>query len=229
VPQLYVRQKLDILMNPLILIMIAMVSPIQFGFADGLPVDPKTSKIFVPHSTVDITDAQKDEIDILGSITFTAAQLQGLRKAFPECPKRINHVFPVSFQDNVGDPSPYVIRTGVNMIAVVPDSSPPIRDWLMRERGLLGRGLSVDRRGQFYLSGNPGVLIPFKNLLSMIKETKDLVNVKDDDREIVVSLPYGMQRDDSVVKGRIDLISAESEKANVKIRIFLSLPNNVKQ
>jgi hypothetical protein len=207
----------------------AIILPSQFGLADGLPVDPKTNKITVRHSTVEISDAQKDEIDILGSITFTAVQLQGIRKTFPTCPKRINHVFPISSQENVGDPSPYVIQTGVNTIVVVPDSSPPIRDWLYTERGLLGSAVSIDRRGQFYLSGNPGVLIPFKKLLSMIGETKELAGIKDDDRHILVSLPYGMQRNDGVVKERIDAICAEAEKANVRITIWSSLPIYVKQ
>lgn len=216
-------------MKPLFSIIITMVLPVRLGLADGLPVDPKTNKITVPHSTVDISDAQKDEIDILGSITFTAAQLQGLRKAFPECPKRINHVFPISTQENVGDAQPYVIRTDVNTIAVVPDSSPPIRSWLYTERGLLGSAVSIDRRGQFYLSGNPGVLIPFKKLLSMIGETKELAGIKDDARHILVSLPYGMQRNDGVVKERIDAICVEAEKANVRIRIWSSLPPRSKE
>jgi len=189
-------------------------------FADGLPVDPHTHQITVPHSVVRISDSQRDEIDVLGTITFSQQQLESLRKSFPRCPKRIEHVFPITFSDNIEAPS-YAIQVTADSVAIVPASALPIRDYIGTKFGLLRCMLDVDRRGQFYVYG---ILVPFNQVLKMVKETKGFEQPKEEnERKIKISLPFGMKRDDDVVKSRIDQILKEAKKAGAGIRVYQDL------
>jgi hypothetical protein len=191
----------------------------QNTFADGLPVDPQTHKITVPHSVVRISDSQREEIDVLGTITFSQQQLESLRNSFPRCPKRIQHVFPITFSDSIEAPS-YAIQVTADSVAIVPASALPIRDYIGTQFGLLRCILDVDRRGQFYVYG---ILVPFNQVLKMVEETKGFEEPKEEERKITISLPFGMKRDDSVVKSRIDQILKEAKKAGAGIRVYPDL------
>lgn len=179
--------------------------------ADGIPVDPETGKITVPHTFVNLNADQVEEVDSLGTLTFTGEQWIAVRKVAPTCPKRLGNVLPVTFNDCTCHVSGvYGIAVARNLVAVLHDSwDESVLAWKIWQAGLQRNSLElrVDHRGQFYYRG---ALVPFQLLLKAIssepEQSREERSKTADARKpfVMVSIPFGMDRGAATLKLRID-------------------------
>jgi len=167
-------------------------------FADGgIPVDRQTHSVKVPHTLLTVTDSQREEIDVVGTLTLTADQWKELRAIGPDCPKRIDRILLETYDDCGCDLIDvfYAIQLNTGAVAVTHDQlssgwgSRKLITALAESNKLK---LRVDARGQFY---HEGVLIPFTRLLDLVKASSkkpraDGIIL----REIGVVRPSGVSR-----------------------------------
>jgi hypothetical protein len=163
-------------------------------FSDGIPVDRKTKKIRVPHTIIQVSENQIEEIEALGTLTLTNVQWKQLRKIGPNCPKRFDNVLPITWNDCTCGIETYVIQITKNKIAVPHNqingkAGIELKYYLESSTEMVS--LSVDHRGQFYYKGT---LIPFDSVISTISTSK--IKYSQDEYEkhrfLFVSKPLGM-------------------------------------
>lgn len=182
----------------------------------GIPVDRETHTVTVPHTLLTLTDSQREEIDVVGTLTLTPDQWKELRTIGPDCPKRIDRILLETYDDCGCDLIGvfYAIQLSTGSVAVT--------------HGQLGSGwgyqklrlalaesqklqLRVDARGQFYYDG---VLIPFPALLQMVTasnkppEAGGIIL-----RDFGVVRPSGVSRKDAAVADRLETLFKTAEAA----------------
>lgn len=173
--------------------------------AEGPPVNRKTGEVTVPHTIITLNDSQQEELDTLGSVTFTPDQWASLRKVSNTCPKRIGTVIPVDYNDcTCGLDEEYAIAVAPDRLAVLHNEW---RDsslvWFFSSRDMIT--LRVDRRGQFYYEG---ALVPYRSLLESVRVTAE--QRKESDKEtnkvpyLYAEIPIGLTRESVTLKERID-------------------------
>jgi len=177
----------------------------SWGIADGPPVNSKTGEVTVPHTIVSLNESQQEELDTLGSVTFTPDQWKGLRKVSNTCPKRIESVIPVDYNDcTCGLDTEYAIAVAPDRLAVLHNEW---RDsslvWFFSSRDVIT--LRVDRRGQFYYEG---ALVPYRSLLESVRVAaeKKMESNKETNKVpyLYAEIPIGLTRESVTLKERID-------------------------
>lgn len=87
--------------------------------ADGIPVDHKTDIVTVPHTIVRLNSEQIEELQALGTLTFTSSQWKQLRKKAPGIPKRYDNVLPVNYEGCTCGMNDYCIALSRDRIAIL--------------------------------------------------------------------------------------------------------------
>jgi hypothetical protein len=180
-----------------------LVLPMSVSRAEGPPVDVKTRSMTVPHEIFTLTASQREEIEALGTLTLDSAQWERLRKFYPEMPKRIESVLPVTYNDCTCDIGVYAVQLAPDKVAV---SHAQYAEEASLET-VLGAGkelfLRVDRRGQFYCKG---ALVPFQRLLDAVRASKGHPSAEGDGSWLLVDFPLDVTRTSKEVASRVKLL-----------------------
>lgn len=177
-------------------------------WADGIPYNRETGKVEAPHTMIELSKDQQQELETLRTVTLNAEQWQALRKVSPVTPKRLTQVLFTDYEDCACGLYAYAIALNSSKIAVIHgavDAEP--LSWQIWSMSRVD--LTVDRRGQFYFEGT---LVPFETL-RQIFGAKPEHQASESERHLFVHLPLGVKRSDSVVKERIDRLYAAANKA----------------
>ncbi|MES2923903.1 MAG: hypothetical protein V4819_20285 [Verrucomicrobiota bacterium] len=182
----------------------------------GIPVDLATHSVKVPHTLLTVSESQREEIDVVGTLTLTPDQWKELRAIGPDCPKRIDRILLETYDDCGCDLIDvfYAIQLNTGAVAVTHDQLSS--GWGFRKLQLaLSESdtlqLRVDPRGQFY---HEGILIPFPRLLDLVKASSkkpraDGIIL----RKIGVVRPTGVSRKDAAVADRLETLFKTAEAA----------------
>jgi len=183
-------------MKSQICLLLLIASGFRCVRADGIPVNHTTGRVIVPHTVLNLSESQSEEIDTLGTLTLSADQWKKVRAVTPECPKQF-YIVPVTSIDPAPEDQFYGIQLSGSQVAVA--------DGMSAEVNFVGETLYVDRHGQFYCAG---VLIPYRTLIEKYAATSGKTGNKDplapQERELVVNLPFGVSKDSTVIKDRLD-------------------------
>lgn len=140
-----------------------MMMPSMGSLADGIPVNAE-HKITVPHSVIDLSDDQIDEIESLGTLTLTSAQFEKLRKLSPGISRRYTHVLSLEHIGCTCFDYPFCLRMDEKHAAIIHEEFDLDRiRWKMGESSFIN--IYADSKGGFYLNG---VAIPLPMLLQSI-------------------------------------------------------------
>jgi hypothetical protein len=166
------------------LLVLLLSAIISVCFSDGIPVH--NGKITVPHTIIDLTKSQQEEVAVLGTLTLTDTQWALLRKKGPACPKRFDVVFPIDYDDcTCADPI-YVVRLSSNKAAILnSDIQRAELDELivLLKNGMVPMGsqwlsdkvdtstFQIGTEGEFYIRG---ILIPYADLLNIVSTPRRL-------------------------------------------------------
>jgi hypothetical protein len=205
-------------MKTLVGTIVLLTAMVGFAIGDGaIPVDLASKRILAPHTTLEITDSQREEVEVIGTLTLTTDQWQQLRAISQTCPKRIEMVLPLNYH-SCGDDLigvSYAIQLSESQVAVTHEVLRSGSAKMTLERALGSEKIVVlrmDRRGQFYYDG---VLIPFEQLLRLVTTRGADGGEAEDHREIRpqtqtrhlgVVRPMGVGRESAVAKTRLDQI-----------------------
>lgn len=223
-------------MKHLPLLFASLFASTSLVLADGIPVNPKTGKVEVPHTVVSLTEEQVEETQTLSTFTLTPEQWQEIRAKSPQCPKRFTNILPVTWADCtccVGDGSGYVIALSRDQIAVLHrgDSTMGVESVhyeLLKNRRVTT--LRINDRGEFHLAG---ILIPFPTLLKAFAvppegakrsdKGKLLVTVSEDGRVYTcspgldVELPMGAKTTDAVFATRLKQVATAAGQVGFRV------------
>lgn len=221
-----------------ILAITSLLASAALAWAEGIPVDRKTGKIWCEHTVVSLTPEQIEETQTLGTFTLTAGQWKDLRAKRPGCPKRFDIVLPVTYDDCCcGVDAEYVIALSRDRIAVLmggdtdPVSAEAIRDSLVKLP--YNAPLRMNERGEFFLGKS---LVPFPTLLKALsappkdakrnKDGKLVLTGTEEGKEysgtpwFMVELPVGAKPTDAVYESRLRQIAALADKMGIEHRLF---------
>lgn len=219
-------------MKPLRLLSVAvLLACAVLARADGIPVDREKGEVTCPHLRVELTAAQQEEIETLGTLTLEPAQWAEARKKDPTTPKRFATVVSRHYDGcTCCMPHPYAIQLSAGRAALLvePESkldAEAVHALLGPECDELGErvdgrkdgenytlDLCMDRRGQVHVCG---VLIPFKGLIEALGTPRQ------QDGEgasswgqawVHVRLPVDVGPDAPQLKGRLAEIRQAAEK-----------------
>jgi len=186
--------------------------------AEGIPVDPDTGKIIVPHTIIDLTADQQQELEALGTVTLTSGQWAKLRKSSPATPLRFDSIVPIDSKDcTCGPPlDAYAIAFDRTRIAVLQNElhAEDIAEELQAD--YRHDPLHVDHRGQFHYLG---YLIPFPLLLEAVSKPVRLVDGKPPQWR-GVSLPPGLDRENPAIRARLTQLETAATEAGWEFVVF---------
>jgi hypothetical protein len=219
-------------MKTIALIITSMVAATVAALAEGLPMDGKTRQILVPHTVVNLTPEQIEETQILSTLTLTPEQWRGLRKQFPNIPKRFDTVLPVTSRDCAcGLEGSFVIQLSRNRAAFLNSMQAEggvewVRYELFRKRATV---FQVNERGEFHIDGT---VIPFSDLLKALESPPDyakrnqfgrLITTETSNGEtfetpyfLIVNLPVDAKPDGAVYAARLSQIRAACERIGLQ-------------
>ncbi len=186
------------------LLILACLFTAHFLSAEGPPVDVKSRSMTVPHQKLVVSASQREEIEALGTLTLDAAQWERLRQFYPDMPKRIESVLPVTYNDCTCDVGVYAVQLDPNTVAIAHEqfSEEGNLDTVLAEgKELL---LRVDRRGQFYFKGS---LVPFQRLLDAVRASKARPAGAGDEAWMSVDFPLDVLRTTKEVASRVKLLA----------------------
>lgn len=181
-----------------------------FALGDGLPINRETNEITSAHQVLDLSESQQEEVETLGTLTLSAEQWQKLREISPSCPKRIEQIVPISYNDCGCDLlGVFGIQTSSDKVAVL--------DWVVARGGKMPSlkndissgadiRLRMDGNGNFYYDGSQ---IPLDELCKMFAESKSSKGA----RMFGIVRPLGVKRDAPVAKEHLDAIVKAAEAA----------------
>lgn len=212
-------------MKTLFAIIILLTSTVGSAIGDGtIPVDVASKRVLVPHTSLEITDSQRVEIEAIGTLTLTTDQWQQLRAISQTCPKRIEMVLPLNYNscacDLIG--VSYAIQLSESQVAVTHEVLRSNSGRMTLERALRNETIVVvrmDRRGQFHYEG---VLIPIEELLRLVTtrgadggEAQDHREIRPQTqtRHLGVIRPMGVGRESALAKSRLDQLFAVAASA----------------
>lgn len=174
------------------------------AWADGPPIDPRTGEITYPHTVVDLTDAQANEFDTVGTVTLNPDQWASIRKVSNATPRRIPQIIPIDWNDCLCCVhANYGIALGPRRLAVLHRNWSPL--YLARQFGSAETlQLRIDRRGQFYYQD---ALLPYQTLLGAVSdasEEREKRNAEQGTKPyFYVLLPNGMDSESVTLKSRL--------------------------
>lgn len=206
-------------MKTITLIITSLFALATLVLADGIPVDPKTGKVEVPHTVVSLTAEQIEETQTLGTLTLSPGQWRDIRKKSPQCPKRFSNVVPVTWNDcTCGLEKGYAIALSRDRVAVLHDetSDVSVRTLCYELFEYSNITLRMNERGEFYLGGR---LIPFTILLEALVIPPDDAWRKEE-RYLHVELPVGSKQTDAVFESRLRKIAAAADKMGLSHMLF---------
>lgn len=201
------------ILTPLLVLAFSIATSLADG---GIPVNRETHAVTVPHTLLTLTDSQREEIDVTGSLTLTSDQWKELRAIGPDCPKRIERVVLETYDDCGCDliDTFYGIQLNTGAVAVTHGlltSGWGCRNLILALAQSREIQLRVDARGQFYYGG---ALIPYPRLLEMV--TASAQQRKDagiSAGSLGVVRPAGVRRKDAAVRERLDTLFKKAEAA----------------
>ncbi len=80
------------------------------SFGEGIPVNRETWQLTTPAELIAISESQREEIDVYGTLTLDSKQWKRLQRKHPSISKRVT-VVPLNYDDCTCGMSNYVIRT----------------------------------------------------------------------------------------------------------------------
>lgn len=167
------------------------------AFSEGLPLDEARQKVTAPHSLVSLNSSQLEELEAMGTVTFSDTQWRELRKVSPGTPKRISGVLPITWNDCTCGEAVEGIRMGDGRIAVLHTDLEVKRllaEWRYRKEVLL----RVDARGQFHLDG---VRLRYPLLLEVLRKSEPV-----EGGVAVLKVPVSMSLKDPVFEDRLKVV-----------------------
>ena len=207
-----------VMKTPLLLLLAAAVSL----NAEGLSFD-ENGKLAWPHTEVVLNGSQQEEIIAMDSVTLTKAQWQKLRAISPGVPKRLNGFISITHNDCTCGLGFAGVQLSKERIAVLHQDQ-TVSDLKWRLSGKRSLQFQVDERGQFYFDGR---LIRFQILLDAISASDGYVprpagqGLMDiNERNAVVSIPFGMQEADPVFEDRLKLVTAALNGKNWNAYVY---------
>jgi len=198
-----------------LLCLISIFSPGETVVADGPPMNRETREVLVPHTLIDLTSSQVEELETMETITFPPEQWVELRKVAPSCPKRLIEIIPWNLEDCTCTLSNYTYGIVISPTEVAVVHGKWSAYWLacelsdVEEFGI--RELRIDRSGRLYLEGSR---ISKALLLASFQEM-NLAKLKQknegDPPFLAIRLPFGMTREDAAVQATIDDVYEAAE------------------
>ena len=176
----------------------AIITTVGHLFGDGLPKE--NGRLTVQHVLVPLSASQREEIETLDTVTLTSEQWKTVRKQFPDIPKRLVGILPISFNDClccVDSFEGVLMESGE--LAVwdydLPLTVDGLAAQLTYEASLIIR---MDHRGQCY---RDGVLIPFDKLLAAIHASRPVS--AEQKKEATIEIPPGRNPTDPIFADRL--------------------------
>lgn len=188
------------------------------SLADGIPVDEKGNAT-VPHSIINLSKDQIDEIESLRTLTLTSAQFDAIRKVSPGTPRRFPAVLSTDYDSCTCEVPVYCIRKGINQAIVLHEElAVDSLRWRMGESANTYVSLLADSKGEFYYGG---VLIPFSVLLDALKKgplrsSIPKSSTQPEEKRLYVYLPLGVDPLPAALKHRLDQIDKAASKTGWK-------------
>ena len=183
--------------------------------ADGIPFNRKRMEITCAHTIFDMTPEQVEEADALGTFTLTSTQWATMRKKTPGYPKRLS-VVSYQWDDCTCGIQGYLsIRLPDNRIGVLNEigyGPEQLLGFHIKQHESLS--LSMDHRGQFYLTGK---LIPYPMVKQAIQDEIDRLQSTGKPHggfSLGLMIPAGMTRESVTLATRIETLSAMVETVN---------------
>lgn len=213
-------------MKPITLLITSLFASATLVLADGIPFDRDTGEVTVPHTVVSLTAEQVEETQTLGTITLTPEQWREIRAKSPQCPKRFNHVVPVTWNDcTCGMEDGYAIVLSRDRVAVMHDgisgvSVEMVGSGLFKSSSIT---LRVNERGEFHLDGK---VIPFPILLKAFAAASEKAKRDNGAPQyhssfwLNVELPAGAKQTDAVYESRLKQIADAADKAKIEHSLF---------
>lgn len=175
--------------------------------ADGLPIDRETKEVHVPHTLIDLSPSQVEELETMNSVTFPPEQWAELRKISPSCPKQLEQIVLWTNRDCTCVLSNYTygIVLESNRIALVHGKWSSY--WLVQD--IIGvfeekpSELSMDREGNLYHGGS---LISKELLLTGLAELPVNTKKREEPPFFCIRISVGMKRAEEPAKSTIDEI-----------------------
>lgn len=200
--------------SPLTLAAVLLAVPILSLHGDGPPVDVATRSMTVPHEKLVLSASQREEIEVLGTLTLEPSQWERVRRSYPAMPKRIEHVLPVTYNDCMCDIGVYAIQLDSETVAVAHEQY--AEEGTFETSLVEGKELSlrVDHRGQFYFKGGR---IPFQKLLDAIRDSKPAAG--EEEAWLLVEFPLDVTRMTKEVASRIKLLSEAGKGAGWTVHL----------
>ena len=213
-------------MKPITLLITSLFASATLILADGIPLNRDTGEVTVPHTVVPLTAEQVEETQTLGTFTLTPEQWREIRAKSPQCPKRFNHIVPVTWNDcTCGMEDGYAIVLSRDRVAVLHDSISGVSVEMV-SYGLFKSSnitLRVNERGEFHLDGK---VIPFSTLLKAFAAASESAKRDNGGREnpshfwLNVELPAGVKPTDDVYESRLKQIADAADKAGIQHTLF---------
>jgi len=183
-------------------------------FAEGLSRNSK-GELKSPHTDVRLTESQKEELEALHTVTFTKEQWEELRNIARNTPRRLEHIYPVTYADCVCDMDDdhYGVLQKNGDVAVFHTNAQSSQDFFYKFNYAEHLTFHVDSRGQFHLNGT---LVKFPVLLQAIRESG--TNLTEEQKKMranpytpsaSIYTPVGAALDDAAYADRIAILKRE--------------------
>jgi hypothetical protein len=195
-----------------------------FLFAEGLPLNEERTKYEGPHHLVKLNEDQLEEVTVAGTLTLTRAQWQEARAKDPSTPKRIDEIYPCTYNDcacGMEDTTFGVwFKDGTVAIASYQRAT-PFAQMDDEEKKRISRDiyLNMDARGQFY---EDGVLLPYSEVKARVSFEHPPASAENNymGSTLGIHIPPTSKASDTALASRLKELQSLSKAAGRDFHVF---------